>query len=81
MRWDCRVQRHSAKVGRSGRFTVIDPLDRKLNACEHSLFNLPLSRSKVHGMRCTRKRIVETLSALSSAQSAGSVDIGAYIVA
>lgn len=43
--------------------------------------NLPLSRSKVHGMRCTRKRIDEMLSALSSAQSVGSVDIEAYIVA
>jgi hypothetical protein len=43
--------------------------------------NLPLSRSKVHGMRCTRKRIDKTLSALSSAQNARSVDIGAYIVA
>ena len=43
--------------------------------------NLPLSRSKVHGMRCTRKKIDETLSALTSAQSAGSVDIGPYIVA
>jgi hypothetical protein len=43
--------------------------------------NLPLSRSKAHGMRCTRKRIDEMLSASSSAQSAGSVDIEAYIVA
>jgi hypothetical protein len=43
--------------------------------------NLPVSRSKVHGMRCTRKKIDGTLSALSRAQSAGSVDIEAYIVA
>jgi hypothetical protein len=43
--------------------------------------NLPFSRSKVHGMRCTRKRIDKTLSALSLAQNARSVDMGAYIVA
>jgi hypothetical protein len=28
--------------------------------------NLPLSHSKVHGMRCTRNRIDKRLSALSS---------------
>jgi hypothetical protein len=36
--------------------------------------NLPLSRSKAHGMRCTRKKIDKTLSALSRAQNARSVD-------
>ncbi len=56
-------------------------MDRAHHHKNRKCSNLPLSHSKVHGMRCTRKKIDKTLSALSREQNARSVDNRAYIVA